>query len=127
MAFHVAGTAVPPIYIAESYRRGCWLSLTVYCLPRQLTAPFLLASASADRKPKEIRAPLSGEASAYAGLSNTPIRHWTAVVAITSAIVASWTPSRIGNDTLPASAAAGRYDRNANGANRIKNTAAAIM
>ena len=127
MAFQVLGTGVPLICIAKYYRIGCWFSLTVYCLSRQLTAPFFRESAIADRKPKEIRAPLKGDASAYAGLSNTPSLHWTAVVAIINAIAVSWSPSKTWKETLLARAAAGRYGKNTNGANRIKKTAVAIM
>ena len=101
--------------------------LIVYCLSRQLTAPFFLATAIADRKPNEMRAPLSGEASAYAGFSNTPNLHWTAVVAIINAIAANCRPRRIWKEMLFARVAAARYGKRAKGTNRINKTATAII
>src|ERR671924_1133848 len=83
------------IYMSIYYGIGFWVLLIIYCLSRQLTAPFFFASAIADIKLNEMRAPLSGAANAYAGLSNTASWHCTAVVAIIKAMADVCSPSRI--------------------------------
>jgi hypothetical protein len=67
----------------------------VYCLSRQLIVPFFFASAIADMKLNEIKAPLNGAANAYRGFSKIDSRHCIAVVAIIKAMATICSPNRI--------------------------------
>ena len=113
----------------------------MYCLSRQLTAPFFLATAIADvlrmavAHAADEAADEHAEVSGYGmpllfggvSFSNTPNLHWTAVVAIINAIAANCRPSKIWKEMLFARVAAARYGKRAKGTNRINKTATAII